>query len=288
MRESQHSSPVVVPAARIIAASGEFAAAQAEFAHALLDADAAVPPGLIGPEGTPSARRFSVYRNNVIVGLIEALKAAYPVVRRLVGDAFFVAMARTHATQEPPVSPIMLDYGAGFPDFIAGFEPAATLPYLADVARLERTWVEAYHAAEAIPLTRSAVARLARDHLPSCRLILHPAVRILRSDYPIIEIWRTNLDGSGTEAISLDQAGDDVLISRPAAEVEIRRMPAGAAAFIRAVQAGKPVVDAMRQGIADNTQFDLANTLIGLIEADTIIDITKDHAPYLPNGREAP
>jgi hypothetical protein len=47
-------------------------------------------------------------------------------------------MARSYVALAPPSSPIMLDYGAGFPDFIGAFEPAKCLPYLQDVARIER------------------------------------------------------------------------------------------------------------------------------------------------------
>jgi hypothetical protein len=72
--------------------------------------------------------------------LTEALKDAFPAVHRIVGPEFFQAMARAYIVLEPPRSPILLDYGAGFPDFIGEFEPAAVLPYLADVARIERAW----------------------------------------------------------------------------------------------------------------------------------------------------
>ncbi len=116
---------------------------QSAYAAAILDPARPVPQGLIGPDGEPSAKRFAVYRNNVVVGLAAVLKAAFPAVCRIVGDEFFAAMARIYVSREPPGSPIMLDYGAGFADFVGGFEPAAGLPYLRDVARLERAWVEA-------------------------------------------------------------------------------------------------------------------------------------------------
>src|SRR5205807_2161977 len=125
---------------------------QRTFSAALLDSDLPAPPGLLGPDGEPSPRRFSVYRNNVVVGLVEALKANYPAVCRIVGEDFFGAMARDYVVARPPTSPILLDYGGDFAAFIAGFEPTANLPYLADVARFERAWSEAYHACEACAL----------------------------------------------------------------------------------------------------------------------------------------
>src|SRR5690349_7765390 len=107
---------------------------QRSFAASLLDRGRPVPSGLTGPDGAPSEKRFSVYRNNVVVGLIDALKANFPAATRIVGEEFFRTMARAFVTRHPPVSPILLDYGAEFPDFVTGFEQAATLPYLADVA----------------------------------------------------------------------------------------------------------------------------------------------------------
>ena len=118
----------------------QLAERQRGFAAAILDPARPMPDGLVGPDGEPGPKRFAVYRNNVVVGLTETLKDAFPAVHRIVGADFFRAMARAYVMVEPPRSPILLDYGAGFPDFIRQFEPAAVLPYLADVARIERAW----------------------------------------------------------------------------------------------------------------------------------------------------
>ncbi|MGO4285847.1 HvfC/BufC N-terminal domain-containing protein [Bosea sp. TAB14] len=248
-----------------------FADRQADFARAILDPYKPAPAGLVGPDGRPSAKRFAVYRNNVVVGLIETLKAAYPVVRRLVGEEFFTAMARDYAMAEPPASPIMLDYGAGFPAFVGCFEPAATLPYLEDVARLERAWVEAYHAAEASSLPPSALAQVPADGLPRLRLVLHPSIRIVRSAFPIVGIWQVNIEGDDVTATSLEASEDDALVARPEAEVEIRRLPVGAAAFMKELQAGAPIVEAVKEGLSVSPQFDLAGVLRGMIEAKVIV-----------------
>jgi hypothetical protein len=138
----------------------QLAERQRGFAAALMDPALPLPGGLVDPDGEPSVRRFAVYRNNVVVGLTETLKDAFPAVHRIVGADFFQAIARAYVVVEPPQSPILLDYGAGFPDFIRQFEPAAVLPYLADVARIERAWTEAYHAPEASPIDPAAFSAL--------------------------------------------------------------------------------------------------------------------------------
>lgn len=248
-----------------------FADRQADFVDAILDPRKPAPAGLVGPDGRPSAKRFAVYRNNVIVGLIETLKAAYPVIHRLVGDTFFMAMARDFAMAQPPASPIMLDYGAGFPAFVGCFEPAAVLPYLEDVARLERAWAEAYHAAEGTPLLPSALAQVPAASLPGLRLSLHPSVRIVRSAFPIVGIWQVNIDGDDLAAASIEASADDALVARPDAEVEIRRLPVGAAAFMEALQTGAPIIDAVKEGLSVSPQFDLAGVLRGMVEARVMV-----------------
>lgn len=253
-----------------IAVTHGFGDRQAVFARAILDPLMPVPAGLVDPEGQPSEKRFAVYRNNVVVGLIETLKAAYPVIHRLVGEEFFVAMARAYVAAEPPASPIMLDYGVGFPEFVRDFEPAAMLAYLPDVARLERAWVEAYHAPEALPLTLSALSQVAPSDLPTIRLVPHPSVRIVRSTFPIVSIWQANVGNNDVEPINLNSGEEDALVARPDAEVEIRRLPAGAAAFMDALQAGVPIADAVKGALSASPSFDLATTLRGMMEANVI------------------
>src|SRR5271165_1970073 len=108
----------------------------AAFAAALADPALPSPASAVGRLAVPDSRRFSVYRNNVAVGLIGVLEARYPVVRRIVGPNVFRAIARRFAYARKPRSPVMIAYGDGFPDFIAQ-AAELDLPYLVDVARLE-------------------------------------------------------------------------------------------------------------------------------------------------------
>ena len=108
---------------------------QAEFRAALLDPARLAPPGLTAPDGRPAGRRFDVYRNNVTVSLTEALRQAFPALRKLVGEDFFAAMAREHLRAHPPASPVLMFYGGAMPAFLETFPPVAHLPYLAAEAR---------------------------------------------------------------------------------------------------------------------------------------------------------
>ncbi len=244
---------------------------QRGFAAALLDPERPIPDGLVGPDREPSALRFAVYRNNVFVGLIDALKESFPATSRIVGEEFFRAMARAYVMIAPPVSPILLDYGAGFAAHIASFEPAQSLPYLADVARIERAWLEAYHAAEAEPLEAARLAAIDTETLPQLRLRLHPSLRIVRSKLPALTIWRMNVADGAPGAIDLAAGAEDTLIVRPVAEVETRLLPPGSAEFILALASGAAVLEAATTAWVVEPGFDLAGSLSGLIHSGAIV-----------------
>ena len=130
----------------------------ATFASALLDPTYATPAIVIGPAGKGAAKRYNIYRNNVTVSLINALAAVYPAVQRITGVEFFRAMARFHVRATPPRSPLLFEYGHDFPAFVETYEYTRRLPWLADVARIERAWLDAHHAGDAEPLFVDALA----------------------------------------------------------------------------------------------------------------------------------
>ena len=249
----------------------QLAERQRGFAAALLDPGLPMPDGLVGPDGEPGPKRFAVYRNNVVVGLTETLKDAFPAVHRIVGADFFRAMARAYVLVEPPRSPILLDYGAGFPDFIRQFEPAAVLPYLADVAHIERAWTEAYHAPEASPIDPGAFTAIAPDQLPAIRLVLHPSLRIVRSQFPALTIWQMNVAGGVPAPVDIACSGENVLVVRPLADVEVRSIPEGSPEFIQALADERPVLAALESALIANSRFDLSANLSDLLRAGALV-----------------
>ncbi len=251
---------------------------QRQFAEALLDPAAPIPHGLGGPAGTAGCERFAVYRNNVAVGLIEALRSSFPVINRLVGDEFFGAMAKDHALRSPPDSPMLLAYGRAFPDFIAGFEPALALPYLADVARLEWHWLEAYHAAEADPLTPAELRGVPAARLPDLRLTLHPSARLLRFATSALSIWRLHQQAADPEAVELDDASERVLLVRPHASVVAIDLTAGGFAFLGGMQMGWTIAEAVTEALETEPGIDIAALLSGLFAAGTFVGFTDREA----------
>lgn len=213
---------------------------QDAFATALLDRTLAVPPSLRGAARHRADRRFAVYRNNVAVGLVSALATRFPVVKRLVGDEFFRAMAHAYASVELPRSQLMMYYGETFPVFVEQFAPAAPIPYLADIARIEMARGLAYHAADATPLDPGAFATVPVDQLPNLRVRLHPSVSVITSNHPIYSIWHINQDPDRFVPVSMF-AREAVLVARPCLRVKTQCITHEIAQFIRALAARRPL-----------------------------------------------
>lgn len=236
----------------------------ARFAAALLDADRPVPPGL-------PARRFAVYRNNVVAGLVEALSAAYPAVRALVGAAFFDAAAAVFVRAHPPRNPLMILYGADFPDWLAAFPPAASVPYLPDVARLERARLEALHAPDTDPLPAAALAALPPEALAGARLGLHPSLALVPSRYPVVSI-RAQALGEAPEAAVDMAAGEVARVVRPGLAVTVAVVSRAEATFLGALRAGLPLMQAA-EAAALHDGFDLGAAIAALTRDGLLVAI---------------
>ncbi len=242
---------------------------QKQFARALLNPSLPVPDGLLRPDGTPATRRFNVYRNNVIVSLTDAIAEGFPVVCKLVGDEFFRFMARHYAAANPPGSPLLFRYGQSFPEFIVQFSSADSVPYLADVARLELARREANHAADAVPLEADCLAAFKADELPHLEFDLIPSMRIVESRFPVLSIWNANLGNGPAE---MPASGEDVLVARPEMEVEMHRMPPGGAHFLNALLDGTELGHAASLA-ASVEGFDLASNITTMLQARLITNI---------------
>lgn len=259
-----------MPSAERLGAAGYAAA----FAAALLDPDRAVPDVVAGPRGKAATRRYGVYRNNVTVSLIDALAAVYPATQRITGPDFFRAMARFHARATPPTSPLLFEYGRALPDFIAGYEHARRMPWLADVARLERAWLDAYHAADAEPLAPAVLASLPPERLAEMAMIPHPATRILRSSYPAVSIFVANRANGPVGRITATDP-EDALITRPALEVLVRALPPGGAVFLARLARGEPLGAAAAAALAASPAFDLGANIAGMLHAGAFTAIDQ-------------
>lgn len=246
------------------------------FSAALLDPQLPCPPGLRAWNGSDVARRFAVHRNNVVVSLVDVLADAFPVVQALVGNAFFRAMAGVFVRQFPPRSPVLAHYGAELPEFIERFGPARGVPYLPDVARLERARAEACHAADAPAWTAAAALHaLGSTGDPGeLRLLPHPSLRVVASAHPVVSIWAAHQGEGAFEDIDL-QRGEAAVVVRPGLEVLIVRCGRGTAEFAEAARQGVPLPDGAARAAGADPDFDLAASLALLLAHGALAGLAR-------------
>lgn len=239
---------------------------QSEFRDALLDAGKSVPEGLRDGQGAPAGARFSVYRNNVIVSLTEALATAFPLVLKLIGADTFGRLAAIYVRQHPPQSPVMMFYGDGMPAFLDSFEPLAHIKYLPDCARVDLALRQSYHARDADAPDTSALDN--PEQAMAARFALAPATRIIRSAWPLYDIWAFNMAGA-TKPRAVAQ---DVLITRALFDPAPHLLPQGAADWLALLDGGETVGSATETVLQMHPAFDVAATLTLALSATALTD----------------
>jgi hypothetical protein len=242
---------------------------------ALRDLQAAFAAHLAGTEQADLARevigdtiaaaaRLRVYRHHVLSSLSSALAATFPTVNALVGEKFFAGLARAFLGTALPSQPVLAEYGADFPAFVAGYAPAAALPYLADVARLDWALNAAFHASPQDGLTAADLAEVPAERLPSSRLRLSAGTALIVSAYPLDRIWAASQPDAPATTVDLNGEAR-LLVLRQADDAAFVSLSVGEAAFAGALAEGATLEEAAGAAGAVDPVFDLAAAFARLL-----------------------
>lgn len=248
---------------------------QRAFSAALSDRTRSAPAqALFALDPAIAARRLALYRANVVSAVHRALAGTYPVLEQIVGADFFAGMARQYWKETPSSCGDLGEYGAQLGEFIARFAPAAELPYLADVARLEWSVHCASRAADAPRLAADRLQQVdARDQGRLCFRFL-PGTALLSSQHPIGRIWQIHQPEFAGQ-FSVDLAlGEQVVVARNAFEVGVRVLGAGAFALYRAFAAGHALIDALDAALAAEPGCDGTELLVDFLQSAPITDFS--------------
>jgi len=230
---------------------------------------------LIADSAFTPVDRLQLYRNNLVISLTEALAAVYPVVQRLVGEDFFRVACRDYISRFPPLQAPLHDFGKDFPGFISAYQPAAALVYLADVAALEWAWHRAYHAAGADKLDPASLQRVSERQQGELRFTLHPAVQLLKSDYPVYRIWQVNQEGYADDnQVNLDEGGVYIVVTRPGLNIIVEAIPCAEWEFLSTLQKGGTLDEALRAAIHLDEAFNLVTLLRARVDDQTLVSIS--------------
>lgn len=225
-----------------------------------LQRPADAPP--FGLRGALDLARFEVYRASVEANLGNALRDTYPVVNRLVGEDYFGQVARAYLRAHPSRSGDIHAFGAEFESFLAAQDSAEDFPYLPDVARLECLAHQAFHAADAEPITLGALAELPSESYGG--LCLLPSVRLMHSEFPVHRIWQINQESwAGDAVVRLEEGGVRLAVTREGLDIALLPLEAETYELARALfECG--CLDAISEAMADADSLGRAlHALIG-------------------------
>jgi hypothetical protein len=246
---------------------------QRTFAHGLQSGHQKAPSGLFeGPQKRQNAG-WQIYLNNVTHSLTSALGDTFPVCKALVGNEFFALAARTFLLEAMPTSPVLLEYGDSFASFLARFEPAASLPCLADVARLEFAWLQSYHARDVSIRSQDLMSPKSPETISASGLGLHPSLFLLRSDFPVCEIWHAHQDaGARLGHINMSKA-QCALILRHHDTVHLISISQAMTTFIKALEDNHTLAEAAGMAQASGEAFSLESAFNLLLKYDAVIRV---------------
>jgi hypothetical protein len=220
--------------------------------------------------------RLRIHRHHVAHSLGSALAATFATVQALVGDVFFQSMAQRFIGQTLPVQPVLAEYGAGFPAFVAGYEPAASLPYLAEIARLDWALNVAFHSPTGRRLAASDLAGIAAEKLPSLALAFPEGATLIGSCYPLDRIWNAVQPGATADKVDLGDGRADLLVLRRSDDAAFIVLSVGDAAFVAAVIDGMSLEAAAEQASHVDPSFDLSTVFARLLSLEAFAALQQD------------
>ena len=245
---------------------------QRAFGTALLAGDgAAIEPHIVANGVEPSAR-LRIYRNNSREGFLATLRTAYPVLQRLVGEEYFRQTALEYRELFPSLSGNQHHVGERLPEFLARRYAQSEYRYFQDVARLEWAFQEVLVAADQGPLDIESLQHVAAADYPGLVFTLHPAARLVSSEYPVLTIWNANQPGADADQIiDLGSGAEHVLLLRTSQGVELRRLDGAEFSFLTSIARGASLADAA-EAASGSGAFDLGVSLRRYVAAQVLVD----------------
>ncbi len=179
--------------------------------------------------------RWHVYAHGYLTRTKEAMESEYAAVRWILGPEAFAAAIERYLAVFPPRSFDLANAGDRFQRFLEFDALSSELPFLPDLARLERMVAESFTAADARPISWEELRQLAPEDVAALRMQLAPGVFLLRSAWPLVELWACRLQ-EDDEAVSIELDGRPcrALVFRRDERVRVEELSETEAALVEA------------------------------------------------------
>jgi hypothetical protein len=191
----------------------------------------------VTPEG-----QLEIYREQFWLRHVGALEEDFATLAHLLGHDGFHTLAERYVAAYPPKAFSLRDFGAHMAAFVASHEPYASDALLADCARLEWAFVEAFDAADCPPVEPAVIAAIPEEAWPGVVVTLHPAVQLARMAHPAHDYRAAIRAGESPDRPS--PRASHVVVYRSAELLQYIDVPPLAFALLTRLSAGEPLGDA--------------------------------------------
>ncbi len=209
----------------------------------------------------PLPERLKIYRHHIILSLTEVLEETFPVVKILTGENFFRTMAKAYVQDNAPEEACLDRYGKTFADFIAGYEPASSLHYLADAARLDWAINESRCAADEESLTPHNLATLNPD--VGTVIALKDSVRLIRSAHALDRIYEfcTKADRVSDETLDITGGPVCLMVARVGYDPRVIKLEKAEYAMLSVMAERKPLGEGLEAALKIDPAFNFVTFL---------------------------
>ena len=178
--------------------------------------------------------RVEIYANGYFYRILDVLKEDFPATLAVVGADNFHNLATGYLIDYPPTEPSIHHAGINFPLFITAHPLRERWPFLGDLALLERTTLESFHAADAPALDIEAMRAIAPEDWPAIAMRLHPATRLVDSTWRVDQVLRAVENVSSQSVCAVEDA--NIFLEPDREDVAIVVWRRSACVFYRALE----------------------------------------------------
>lgn len=212
---------------------------QLELVTSLYDGDDGRASSFLGSDGVAAPVSLAIYRNNLREGFRKALALEFPVIVRLVDEAFFRTLAMRYQNARPSVRGDLQHIGRQFAAWLDAQFAATEYRYLGPVAALEWAVQQVATAANARPLNPADLAALPPARHADMRFRPLPSSRLVVTPIPVMAIWAANQPGrSGDCTVDFATGPESVLVARGPDGVSLTRLETPTAALLQDLVSG--------------------------------------------------
>ncbi len=142
---------------------------------------------------------LKVYRNNLFITFIDALKETYPYTRKLLTDDLFISLAKEFLYSTPSPQYDLNAYGELFPEFLATHSNHQHANALHDFVELEWIWSKCDFLEDDQPLSfEDAIANL-NSNCDESIFNLRKSGLIFETKFNVLDLWKEYRNNSAIE-----------------------------------------------------------------------------------------